>query len=94
MALEPLNLAVCLLTIAVFEADTFDRIFAEAVERNEEGVVISGSRSNGTIVGLPLNAASVNDLPTNRMSPPAAGLLQLALRHRDFLLSDPGGFQG
>ncbi|MGW3124130.1 transcriptional regulator [Streptomyces sp. NPDC001107] len=93
MALEPLNLAVCLLTVAVFEADTFDRIFAEAVESNDEGRVISGPRSNGTITGLPLDDASVNDLPSNRMSSPAAGLLQLALQHRDVLLAAPDPFQ-
>lgn len=89
MALEPLNLAVCLLTVAVFEAETFDTIFAEAVERNEEGIVISGPRSSGTITGLPLDAACINDLPPSRMSSPAAGLLRLALQHKDVLLSDP-----
>lgn len=93
MALEPLNLAVCVLTVAVFEADTFDTIFAEAVERNEEGIVVSGPRSNGTVTGLPLDEASVNDLPSTRMSSPAAGLLQLALQHRDVLLSDSDHFQ-
>lgn len=87
MALEPLNLAVCILTVAVFEADTFDTIFAEAVERNEEGLVIGGPRVNGTITGLPLDATAVDDLAANSMSPPAAGLLRLALRHRDLLLS-------
>ncbi|MFI6662134.1 hypothetical protein ACIBL8_42240 [Streptomyces sp. NPDC050523] len=79
--------------MAVFEADTFDTIFAEAVEKNEEGVVISGPRSNGTVTGLPLDDASVNDLPASRMSSPAAGLLQLALRHRNILLADPDSFQ-
>lgn len=94
MALEPLNLAVCLLTVAVFEAAVFDTIFAEAVERNEEGIVVSGPRSNGTITGLPLDDASVRALPVSRMSSPAAGLLQLALRHREVLLSDPDGRPG
>ncbi|MFJ4782914.1 transcriptional regulator [Streptomyces sp. NPDC088794] len=93
MALEPLNLAVCVLTVAVFEAATFDTVFAEAVERNEEGIVVGGPRSNGTVTGLPLDDASVNDLPSDRMSPPAAGLLQLALQHRDVLLSDPDQIQ-
>jgi hypothetical protein len=93
MALEPLNLAVCLLTVAVFEADTFDTIFAGAVERNDEGLVISGPRSNGNVTGLALDDASVNDLPSSRMSSPAAGLLQLALQHKDVLLSDPDSFQ-
>ncbi|WP_399888013.1 hypothetical protein ACGH7X_24680 [Streptomyces sp. BBFR51] len=94
MALEPLNLAVCLMTVAVFQAATFDTIFAEAVERNEEGVVVSGPRSNGTITGLPLDDASVSALPVSRMSSPAAGLLQLALRHREVLLSDPDQLPG
>ncbi|MEU2899141.1 transcriptional regulator [Streptomyces sp. NPDC006967] len=93
MALEPLNLAVCLLTVAVFEAGTFDTIFAEAVERNEEGIVVSGPRSHGAIRGLPLTAASVSDLPSSRMSSPAAGLLQLALQYRNVLLSDPDHMQ-
>jgi hypothetical protein len=88
MALEPLNLAVCVLTVAVFDADAFDVIFAEAVDRNEEGVVIGGPRSHGNITGLPLTAESVSDIPPKRISPPAAGLLQLALSHRDLLLAD------
>lgn len=93
MALEPLNLAVCLLTVAVFEADVFDTIFAETVERNEEGIVVGGPRSNGTITGLPLDSVSVDDLPSSRMSSPAAGILQLALQHKDLLLSDPDRLQ-
>ncbi|MFD0184943.1 transcriptional regulator [Streptomyces sp. NPDC059687] len=86
MGLEPLNLAVCILTIAVFDADTFDSIFANAVDRNDEGIVITGPRTNGTITGLPLTPDSVDDLPAGRVSSPAAGLLQLALQHRDLLL--------
>ncbi|MFF4658322.1 transcriptional regulator [Streptomyces sp. NPDC001381] len=93
MALEPLNLAVCILTVAVFEAHTFDTVFAEAVEHNEEGKVISGPRVNGTLTGLPLDAVSVDDLPASRMSPPAEGLLRLALQHKDVLLSDPSSPQ-
>ncbi|MEU0645993.1 transcriptional regulator [Streptomyces umbrinus] len=87
MGLEPLNLAVCLLTVAVFEAETFDVIFADAVDSNDEGFVISGPRQHGVITGLPLTAESVDDLPRRRMSSPAAGLLQLALQHRDLLLA-------
>ncbi|MGW8747237.1 transcriptional regulator [Streptomyces sp. NPDC055794] len=94
MALEPLNLAVCLLTVAVFEAETFDTIFAEAVERNEEGIVVCGARTNGTITGLPLDAVSIGTLPRDRLSSPAAGLLDLALLHRDLLLAEPSGAGG
>lgn len=87
MGLEPLNLAVCILTVAVFDADVFDTIFARAVEHNDEGKVVGGQRSHGTITGLPLTAESVADLPKERMSSPAAGLLQLAVQHRALLLA-------
>lgn len=87
MGLEPLNLAVCVLTVAVFDAAAFDAIFAHAVEQNDEGRVVSGVRSHGTLTGLPLTPRSVADLPEHRMSAPAAGLLHLALHHRDLLLS-------
>lgn len=87
MALEPLNLAVCILTVAVFDADAFDTIFARAVEDNDEGKIVGGLRSHGSIMGLPLTAESVADLPKDRLSSPAAGLLQLAVEHRALLLS-------
>ncbi|MFK4593849.1 hypothetical protein RKD30_000516 [Streptomyces pristinaespiralis] len=94
MALEPLHLAVCVLTVAVFEARTFDTVFAEAVEENDEGSVISGRRADGAVVGLPFSEASVADLPADRMSSPAAGLLRLALQHQEMLLAPPGATPG
>ncbi|MEU1891331.1 hypothetical protein [Streptomyces pristinaespiralis] len=94
MALEPLHLAVCVLTVAVFEPRTFDTVFAEAVEENDEGSVISGRRADGAVVGLPFTEASVADLPADRMSSPAAGLLRLALRHQEMLLAPPGATPG
>ncbi|GAA0694652.1 transcriptional regulator [Streptomyces thermocarboxydus] len=93
MAVEPLNLAACILTVAVFEAATFDTIFAGAVEQNEEGTVISGSRTHGVIKGLPLTDSGVADLPASRLSSPAAGLLQLALRHKSVFLAAPDRHQ-
>lgn len=89
MALEPLHLAVCVLTVAVFEAHTFDLVFAEAVEENDEGRVIS-QRADGAVVGLPFTEAGIADLPAARLSSPAAGLLQLALQHQEMLLAPPG----
>jgi len=94
MALEPLHLAVCVLTIAVFEAHTFDMIFAEAVEENDEGTVITEYRAGGTVVGLPFtqdDIAALSVSPTYALSSPAAGLLQLAQQHREMLLAPPGG---
>ncbi|MET7717379.1 transcriptional regulator [Streptomyces sp. NPDC005407] len=90
MALEPLNLAVCVLTVAVFESAVFDTIFAEAVPWNEEGTLISGPRQEAAITGLPLSEEAIRDLPSPRIAPPAAGLLHLALEHRDLLLGAAG----
>ncbi|MFD3818430.1 transcriptional regulator [Streptomyces rubiginosohelvolus] len=90
MALEPLHLAVCVLTVAVFEAETFDTIFADAVEENEEGQVISGNRSHGRIVGLSFTESEIAALGTRKLSSPAAGLLQLAQQYREMLLAPPG----
>lgn len=89
MALEPLHLAVCVLTVAVFEADAFDTIFAGAVEESDEGHVISGHRSHGKVVGLPFTEANVSGLRASKLSSPAAGLLRLALQHQEMLLAPP-----
>ncbi|MFI1394962.1 transcriptional regulator [Streptomyces sp. NPDC020681] len=86
MGLEPLNLAVCLLTVAVFESAVFDTIFAEAVLVNEEGILVSGPRQGAEIPGLPLSEEAIRDLHSSRIAPPAAGLLHLALEHKDLLL--------
>ncbi|MCF2125998.1 hypothetical protein L1I79_06035 [Strepomyces sp. STD 3.1] len=56
--------------------------------------MVCGARTNGTITGLPLDAASVGALPRDRLSSPAAGLLDLALLHRDLLLAEPSGAGG
>ncbi|ANJ09213.1 hypothetical protein GCM10010220_10230 [Streptomyces parvulus] len=56
--------------------------------------MVCGARTNGTITGLTLYAASVGALPQGRLSSPAAGLLDLALLHRDLLLTEPGGAGG
>ncbi|GGK16185.1 hypothetical protein GCM10011583_55090 [Streptomyces camponoticapitis] len=89
MALEPLHLAVCVLTVAVFEADAFDTIFAGAVEESDEGHVISGHRTPGKVVGLPFTEANVSGLRAWKLSSPAAGLLRLALQHQEMLLAPP-----
>ncbi|MEV7198255.1 hypothetical protein AB0N81_41700 [Streptomyces sp. NPDC093510] len=91
MGLEPLHLAVCVLTVAVFEAHTFDTVFAEAVKENDEGHVIS-QRPDGAVRGLPFTEAGIADLQAKRhlLSSPLAGLLQLAQQHQEMLLAPPG----
>ncbi|WP_369222413.1 hypothetical protein AB5J52_13795 [Streptomyces sp. R39] len=86
MGIEAHNLVPCLLTAAVFDASTFDALFASMVERTNEGVLISGPRGS-TVSGLPLEADTVRDLLVSpRMSPIPAALLHLALQHRELLL--------
>jgi hypothetical protein len=83
MGVEALILTPVLLTIAVFEAHTFDSLFAAMVPRNEEGTVITK---------LPLRDAEVDDfLKSANVASPLAALLYLALQHRDLLLSAPIG---
>ncbi|MDN3354176.1 hypothetical protein [Actinomadura sp. DC4] len=89
VGLEAHNLTPCLLTVATFEANLFDRIFASLVEANDEGTVVSGPRHGG-ITGLPLREAEVNDLlGSSKLAPPAAALLYLALQYQDLLLAPP-----
>ncbi|MFE9650930.1 transcriptional regulator [Streptomyces sp. NPDC006365] len=86
MGLEPINLVPCLLTIAVFDSQVFDQIFSSIVDRNDEGVLITGPRSAG-VTGLPLDASEVGRLLKNEnVAPIAAALLHLALHHRSLLL--------
>lgn len=86
MGLEPINLTPCLLTIAVFDARVFDILFASIVERNDEGVLITGPRTRG-VMGLPLEEGEVGDLLSScQVAPIAAALLHLALHHRGLLL--------
>ncbi|MYW06421.1 XRE family transcriptional regulator [Streptomyces sp. SID3343] len=81
MGLEALILTPVLLTIAVFEADVFDVLFADLVLEGPEGIVITK---------MPLRDAEVGDLlKLPNVAPPLAALLHLALRHRDLLLSAP-----
>ncbi|MFJ9729351.1 hypothetical protein ACIRP3_42100 [Streptomyces sp. NPDC101209] len=86
MGIEAQNLVPCILTVAVFEASTFDTIFASLAERTDEGILISGPRG-GPVAGLPLQQDTVRDLIASpRMSPIPAALLHLALQHQELLL--------
>lgn len=90
MGIEAHNLVPCVLTVAVFDADAFDTIFGAMVERNDEGIIISGPRRSA-VTGLPLETATARDLLASpRLSPIPAALLHLAMRHRNLLLGERG----
>jgi transcriptional regulator with XRE-family HTH domain len=85
VGIDCLNYVADVFTVAVFEADVFDDLFAGMVEVNDEGEVVSlGERRQH----LGFDPESVRELLTReRVAPSGAACLTLALEHRDFLLA-------
>lgn len=82
VAVDPLTLAVEILTVAVFDGAVYDAVFADMVDRNDEGVVV------GTTV--PFEEHTVRrllDRSAHSLAPAAAGCIRLAWDHRWVLLS-------
>lgn len=82
VAVDPLTLAVELLTVAVFDGAVYDELFADMVERNDEGTVA------GTTV--PFEEHTVRrllDRSIHALAPAAAGCIRLAWDHRRTVLS-------
>lgn len=71
------------LTVAVYDADTFDDIFRDMVEINEEGSV---ARDGKTLENFVFNDATIEQLLTaEAIAPSGAACLALARQHRDAL---------
>ncbi|HEY7071783.1 MAG TPA: hypothetical protein VH479_16785, partial [Acidimicrobiales bacterium] len=82
VAVDPLTLAVELLTVAVFDGPVYDEVFADTVDRNDEGVVA------GTTVPFEEHALRrLLDGSAHGLAPAAAGCIRLAWDHRRVLLS-------
>lgn len=80
VTLDALTLAGDILTVAVIEPDTYDTLFAAAVDANTEGAVPSRA--------LPFEGNTLRHLSdSGTLSPGAAAALHLAWRHRAGLLS-------
>jgi hypothetical protein len=78
LGVDPLSLAADLLMVAVFDADTFDATFENLVDTNDEG----------TVHQEPFTAATVEEYVYRKpIQPAGAGLLELAWRNRDALLT-------
>ncbi|MGH3622560.1 MAG: helix-turn-helix domain-containing protein [Sciscionella sp.] len=86
MVLEPLTLWVELLTVAIIEAPTFDRLFVDMVNVNEEGAVIS-TEVGKPKVGIPFTSDARERLRSEPLSPIARGCISLAWEHRHRLLA-------
>lgn len=79
VGLDALTLPGELLTVAVFDADVFDRLAADFVATNTEGSIVPER--------VPFTGEAVKRLlESGRMAPAGAGLLDLAWRHRAVLL--------
>jgi transcriptional regulator with XRE-family HTH domain len=81
LVLEPLELGAVQLTVAVIEADTFDRLFASMVETNDEGRIVG--RADRT--HMPFTDDAIDRLDP-RLSASAVTLLRLARRDHHLLL--------
>jgi hypothetical protein len=74
-------------TIAVFDADVFDEIFADLVRVNTEGTVVRVGAALPT-VHIPFTREVVDELTaTSRLAPETSLSLELAWKHRDLLLN-------
>ena len=84
LGVDPLTLATDLLTVAVFDSATFDRLFRDLVTANAEGRVVT---ENGS-AAIPFTAATVTRFTggAEPMQTAGAALLRLAWQHRRTLL--------
>jgi hypothetical protein len=87
LGVDPLSLAVDILTVAVFDGDVFDALFGDLVAVNAEGRVIGGRGASGTS-GVPFTGEIIRRFAGGGQPMQAAGaaVLQLAWRHRARLL--------
>ncbi|MFI8081604.1 XRE family transcriptional regulator [Kitasatospora sp. NPDC086009] len=90
LGMDPLTFVTDLLTVAVFDAELFDTVFARIVSTNDEGHRVRLDDGTGHAVGIPFTAEQVERLTTGEpMQPAGAELLHLAWLHRETLLNGP-----
>ena len=87
VALDALTLFGEILTVAVFDADTFDALAGDFVDRNDEGQVVAER--------MPFTEEAIRDLlDGGRLAPAGAGCVELAWRHRGQILAEAGDCRG
>jgi hypothetical protein len=89
LRVDPLTFAADILTVAVFDSDVFDHVFAGLVAANAEGRVIGpGAPAMPGGPGVPFTGEAIRRLVDGSESMQAAGaaVLQLAWQHRRSLL--------
>jgi transcriptional regulator with XRE-family HTH domain len=86
VALDALTLFGEILTVAVYDGPTYDQLFADMVDSNDEGAVVKTGRAEPT-PALPFTRHVLDELVKGgRLAPAAAGCLELAWRHRTTIL--------
>ncbi|MFJ3792210.1 hypothetical protein [Kitasatospora sp. NPDC090091] len=98
LGVDPLTFVTDLLTVAVFDAELFDEVFARMVTTNDEGHRVRLDDGTGHAAGIPFTAEQVERFADREpMQPAGAALLQLAWHHRGVLLNGddrPSGPRG
>lgn len=89
MGVDPLTLFDEILTVAVFDAEIYDDVFADMVDANEEGTVVVAGNRRAASTAIPFDELTVPRLldEHDRLAPAAAACLTLAWEHRDTLLA-------
>ena len=86
IAIGALDLWGAVETVAVFEADAFDKLFADLVRVNDEGWVLRVGKLQPTSL-IPFTKETIGELwATGRLAPETAFSLRTAWDHRDQLL--------
>jgi hypothetical protein len=86
IGLDPLTWKPEICVVCLWKDKTFDRIFADMVEVNEEGVLIVGRRARQGYQGLEFNEANVTEYSSAASTfPPGRVCLTLAWRWREIL---------
>jgi hypothetical protein len=80
VALDALTLVGEILTVLVVDAEVFDQLAADFVDRNDEGSVVAER--------VPFTEAAIRELlDSGRVAPAGAGCISLAWRWRDHILA-------
>ncbi|MGH3645993.1 MAG: helix-turn-helix domain-containing protein [Micromonosporaceae bacterium] len=88
VGLDALTLWTEVLTVAVFDANSYDEVFADMVGVNNKGRVIKAGTAHPTPL-IPFTEQVIRELMGGgRLAPAAAGCLQLAWEHRRTILGD------
>ena len=89
LGVDPLTFAADILTVAVFDHDVFDRVFAGLVATNAEGRVVGpDAPAVPGVPGVPFTGEAIRRLAggSEPMQAAGAAVLQLAWQHRGLLL--------